>query len=372
MKKILLSTALSMVLVSPAFAEEEPPVKVLKVISAEEHAEAVAADMEAAKAVAEKAANEAVEATVNEVAEQGVVIESSQETPKAAPKGEFLQDGPTGDMTAVDAPSAPPEIEMSMSEDADAVPQEDKAQDNIAHDVAEEAPASGDHEGAHASWGYSGAGAAPYWGNLSAEYAACKDGQKQSPINIAKFLQEDVPNIESAYNPSPLSIVNNGHTVQVNYAPGSGFSVDDMRYELLQIHFHTPSEHYLDGAPYPMEAHFVHKAADGTLGVVGVMMKVGEHNHTIEAIWLNTPINAGGTKEVESVEINAADLMPASLDYYKYDGSLTTPPCSEGVRWHVMKDTIELSETQLKAFQALFPVNARPVQPLNDRVVTGD
>ncbi|HOO81179.1 MAG TPA: carbonic anhydrase family protein [Alphaproteobacteria bacterium] len=228
------------------------------------------------------------------------------------------------------------------------------------------------HGTAQAHWGYSGGEAAPYWGTLDGSYELCASGQEQSPVNIAKFLQEDVPDITLSYKPSSLNVVNNGHTIQVNYDAGSGFEAAGVNYNLLQLHFHTPSEHYLDGAPYPMEMHLVHKAADGTLGVIGVMMKIGGHNPVIEGVWQNAPIQAGGSKSIESVEINAADLMPASLEYYKYDGSLTTPPCSEGVRWHVLKEPIEISEMQLKAFQALFPVNARPVQSLNDRVITGD
>jgi carbonic anhydrase len=225
------------------------------------------------------------------------------------------------------------------------------------------------HMGVH--WGYMGAGAAQHWGDLKEDYHACKGGKAQSPINIAKFLQEDLPDLTGTYVKSPLIVVNNGHTVQVNFSEGSSLSVDGTVYNLLQAHFHTPSEHYLDGAPYPMEVHFVHQAADGTLGVVGAMMKVGEANPAIEGIWQNVPA-AGETKEVSGVEIAATDLMPENLDYYKYEGSLTTPPCSEKVQWHVLKDTIEISESQLRAFQSVFPVNARPVQPLNVRVVTGD
>ena len=225
---------------------------------------------------------------------------------------------------------------------------------------------------AHTAWGYSGANAAPYWGTLDTAYEVCQQGSQQSPINIAKFLQEDLPNLSFQYKPSPLEVENNGHTIQVNYAPASGFSTGDKSYNLSYIDFHTPSEHYLDGAPYPMEAHLVHKALDGSIAHIAVMMKVGEHNPLVEGIWLNAPIETGATKTPSGVEISAADLLPVSKAYYKYEGSLTTPPCTEGVQWYVMKDPIEISEQQLKAFQALFPVNARPVQALNDRVVTGD
>ncbi|MCB1652117.1 MAG: carbonic anhydrase family protein [Alphaproteobacteria bacterium] len=220
-------------------------------------------------------------------------------------------------------------------------------------------------------WGYDGPGAAKHWGDIDTANEACKSGKSQSPINIARFLQEDLPDLHPTYAEASLDIVNNGHTVQINFAPGSKLEVGGITYDLLQLHFHTPSEHYLDGAPYPMEMHLVHKAEDGTLGVVGVLIKVGEANPEIEKIWQNVP-PAGREVSVQDVSINAANLLPESLDYYRYEGSLTTPPCTEGVQWHVLKDTIEVSEDQLRAFQSVFPVNARPVQPLNERVIIGD
>ncbi len=223
-----------------------------------------------------------------------------------------------------------------------------------------------------ASWGYSGAGAAPYWGTLSPSYEACASGQAQSPINISEYLQENLPAIEAGYVDSGLSVFNTGKTIQVNFDEGSSIGVNGQQYNLLQLTFHTPSEHYLDGAPYPMEAQFVHQTESGAVGIVSVMMRLGAHNPVIEGIWQNAPIQAGETKDVDSVKINAAALMPSSLSHYHYTGSLTIPPCTEGVEWFVMKDTLELSEIQLKAFQALFPVNARPVQSLNDRVVSGN
>ncbi|MEZ5813784.1 MAG: carbonic anhydrase family protein [Alphaproteobacteria bacterium] len=223
-----------------------------------------------------------------------------------------------------------------------------------------------------ASWGYAGAGAAPYWAMLDEAYEKCGSGNMQSPINIARFLQEDLPDIVAAYKSSPLALVNSGHTIELKFQPGSGFSTDAVEYRLEKAQFHTPSEHYLDGAPYPMELQLMHRTDDGHYGVISVMVKLGEHNPVVEGIWQNAPIQAGGSKVIDTVEISAGDLLPQSLDYYRYEGSLTTPPCSEGVRWHILKEPIEISETQLKAFQALFPVNARPVQALNDRVITGD
>lgn len=222
-------------------------------------------------------------------------------------------------------------------------------------------------------WGYgTGAMGSDGWGDVSAEFTTCKTGTKQSPINISKFYQEDLPNIEPLYNEVPLSVVNNGRTLEFNYAPGSGFKIDGLGYRLQKFIFHTPSEHYMDGAPYPMELQFVHQADDGSWAIVAVMIKAGEHNKFIEALWQNAPANTGGEKTIEDVKLSATDLMPSSLDYYRYDGSLTMPPCTEGVQWMVLKEPIEASEEQIKTFQKLFPTNARPVQPLGDRVVTGD
>ncbi len=334
MKKLLLSTALSLAIVYPATAEESRTAGGDKIQVIESSA---GSESDAVQRAAEKMAEDsqvAVEGAVETAAEEAV----EETTEAAAEEVEKIQ--------AVEPAAADAEHEIQEKREA--------------------------HGAGQAHWGYGGAESAPYWGTLDEAYHACGAGQAQSPINISKFLQEDLADIVSAYNPSSLSVVNNGHTIQVNFESGSSFSTDNMKYDLLQAHFHTPSEHYLDGAPYPMEVHFVHKAADGALGVIGVMMKVGEHNKVIEGIWQNAPINAGDEKNIESVKISATDLMPESKEYYKYEGSLTTPPCSEGVRWHVMKDPIDVSEGQLKAFQALFPVNARPVQALNDRVVTGD
>ncbi|MBX2833619.1 MAG: carbonic anhydrase family protein [Micavibrio sp.] len=221
------------------------------------------------------------------------------------------------------------------------------------------------HEAPAHKWGYNAKNGAATWDGL------CKMGKKQSPINIVRFLQEDQPDLSMTYEDGPLTVENNGHTVVVKFAAGSNIVLDGVNYELAQANFHTPSEHYLDGAPYPMEAHLVHKNAQGAHAVIGVMMKVGAHNPVIEGIWQNVPAN-GATKSVDGVMINAVQLLPENKAYYAYEGSLTTPPCSEGVRWHVMQDAIELSESQLRAFQSVFPVNARPVQPLNGRVVTGD
>ena len=221
-------------------------------------------------------------------------------------------------------------------------------------------------------WSYLGVTGAAHWGEMGEEFKACGTGKTQSPINIEEYKQDpNLPPILPVYHPSVLNIANNGHTLQVNAAPGSQISVGGKVYDLKQFHFHTPSEHYLDGAPYPMEVHFVHQNPDDhEIAVVGAMIKIAAHNKVIEGIWQNAPA-AGGHRQVENFTILASDLLPPDLRYYKYIGSLTTPPCTEGVQWHLLQNNIEISEDQLRAFQAMFPVNARPVQPLNGRDVRG-
>jgi len=222
-------------------------------------------------------------------------------------------------------------------------------------------------------WSYEGETGASHWAGLDPSYEACATGHMQSPINIDSFSQKGQEALGFSYQPAnAMNIANNGHTIQVNFNPGNELSVGGKTYELKQLHFHTPSEHYIDGAPYAMEMHLVHKAADGQLAVVGVMMEVGGegHNQNLEKVWQNAPI-VEGANLAEGVEFSPASLLPASSSYFNYSGSLTTPPCTEGVSWFVMQDPIQISAGQLTAFQRLFPVNARMIQPLNGRTVTG-
>ncbi len=219
-------------------------------------------------------------------------------------------------------------------------------------------------------WAYDGEGAPSLWGGLKQEYALCRMGKQQSPIDISTVTITDLADIEFNYQPSPLDITNNGHTIQVNYAAGSSMTVDGKQYELLQFHFHSPSEHTVGGKAYDMVVHLVHKAADGQLGVIGVMFKTGgEVNNAIAKLWLNMPETAGETVKVDDVMISAADLLPRDLTYFNYSGSLTTPPCSEGVNWMVMATPGHIAPVQVKQFTDLFPLNVRPVQPLNGRSV---
>jgi carbonic anhydrase len=215
-----------------------------------------------------------------------------------------------------------------------------------------------------AHWGYEGPHGPQHWGDT---YAACR-GAAQSPVDIRQTqpATSGAP-IAFDYRASALSVVNNGHTIQVDYEPGSSITVGGTRYELLQFHFHRPAEERVQGRVYPLDAHLVHRAADGTLAVVAVLFNDGAPQPTIDAIWRHLPRTAGEQRTVSNVMINAAGLLPADRSYYAYTGSLTTPPCSENVRWHVLKTPSSVSNLQLHLFP--FPMNARPVQPLNGRVV---
>ena len=219
-----------------------------------------------------------------------------------------------------------------------------------------------------AHWGYEGHEGPAHWGDLAEEYVTCKTGKSQSPINITGSKPAQLADIKFSYEPSALDIVNNGHTIQVNYAAGSSLDVGGKKYKLLQFHFHSPSEHTVDGKPYDMVAHLVHQADDGQLGVIGILMKKGKANPVIDSIWSQLPKHAGDHKQADT-KINVTELLPAKHTYYNYSGSLTTPPCSEGVNWMVMQTPVEVSAEQIATFTNIFSTSVRPVQALHERSI---
>ncbi|MEM8810070.1 MAG: carbonic anhydrase family protein [Cyanobacteria bacterium P01_G01_bin.38] len=232
--------------------------------------------------------------------------------------------------------------------------------------IAVSAPALAGSDMPH--WSYGGATNPTQWGRLGHDFALCEVGRDQSPIDIDDVVAGTPAEIVFDYNPVPLQVVNNGHTIQVNYAEGSTVSINGDEYNLLQFHFHTPSEHTTSGQAAAMELHLVHRNAAGELAVVGVMLEAGVAHPVIDTIWAHIPEEAE-TKAVEDVTINAADLLPGGVSYYSYAGSLTTPPCSEAVWWNILVEPIQVSEEQIAAFERLYPVNARPVQPTNGRII---
>lgn len=225
-------------------------------------------------------------------------------------------------------------------------------------------------EGAHpAHWGYSGEVGPEHWAEIEPDYGVCSSGRNQSPIDLSGFIDADLPKIDFDYRPGGHQVVNNGHAIQVNYNPGSSIKVDSTTFELKQFHFHSPSENTINGKSFPMEAHFVHADAKGNLAVVALMFEEGESNKVLERIWPQVTQVLNGQKALRP-EVSAADLLHADRDYYRYSGSLTTPPCSEGVRWFVLKHPARATAEQLGIVgKAIGHPNNRPVQPVGARPV---
>lgn len=212
-------------------------------------------------------------------------------------------------------------------------------------------------------WGYVGHAGPEHWGELSPQFAACRDGKNQSPVDISAAVDAPLPPLALAYGSAATNVVNNGHTVQFNFAPGSVLKVDGLSFALKQLHFHTPSENHIEGKSYPLEAHLVHASSDGQLAVVAVLYEQGSDNAVLAASWAQLPMQVSEPLPL-SAALKAQDLLPAARDYYRYSGSLTTPPCSEGVRWLVMKEHPQISQQQVKHFMAAVgQANNRPLQP---------
>jgi len=216
-------------------------------------------------------------------------------------------------------------------------------------------------------WTYEGHGGPADWGHLSPEYGACSIGKGQSPVDLSNAVAEALPHPKVAWKPVPLKVLNNGHTIEVAGAGGGTIEVDGAIYSLAQFHFHHRSEHTVDGKPFDLECHFVHKAVEpgGGLAVLGVLIAAGDANPAVERIFAIMPASAGETAANEPFDPTA--LLPKELATFRYSGSLTTPPCSEIVQWAVLKQPISASAEQIARFAALFPNNARPIQPLNGR-----
>jgi carbonic anhydrase len=220
-----------------------------------------------------------------------------------------------------------------------------------------------------AHWGYEGNDSPEHWGKLSPDYALCSTGKNQSPINITQTLEAETPKITINYTQGGYEVINNGHTIQVNVNSGSSITLQGHTYQLKQFHFHAPSENEIDGKSYPLEAHFVHADDKGNLAVIGVMFKIGKENSALKKAWANMPAKAGDKAELVH-KISAISLLPNNKDYYRFNGSLTTPPCSEGVTWLVMKKPMTVSQAQLEQFtKVMGHPNNRPVQPVNARPV---
>lgn len=233
-----------------------------------------------------------------------------------------------------------------------------------------EASAPAAHSGHQVHWEYSGDKGPAHWGELAEEFALCGSGTAQTPIDIEPTTREALPNPEVRYQQGTATLVNNGHTVQANAAPGNQLVIDGVTYALVQMHFHAPSEHTVAGVPAPLELHFVHKSADGTLAVLGALVQESAHaNPAWSPLVAALAAQAAGGA---TLVIDWPALVPADMTTYRYMGSLTTPPCSEGVHWLVLQTPLLLSAPQIAAFTALYTGNARPLQERNERPVVAD
>ena len=218
-------------------------------------------------------------------------------------------------------------------------------------------------------WDYSGADGPSHWADLDPSFATCKTGKQQSPIDIkgAKNDPALLP-LQIDYKPSPLRVLDNGHTIRVNFEPGSSITVNGTAYMLSQFHFHKPSEEEINGKKYAMVIHLVNERSGGA-AVIALLVKESAANPTVQKVWDNIPKEKNKENLISSVTIDAAGLLPADQNYYNFDGSLTIPPCGESVNWFVMKTPIEMSAAQIAAFAKLYPMNARPIQPTNGREI---
>jgi carbonic anhydrase len=217
-------------------------------------------------------------------------------------------------------------------------------------------------------WSYDGAGGPESWARLNPEFAKCGSGQRQSPIDIRGGIKVDLDPVQFDYKPTGFGVVDNGHTVQVNVGSGNAIEVQGRRYDLVQFHFHRPSEERIDGRQFDMVAHLVHKDAEGRLAVVAVLLDRGSAHPVVQQVWNNLPLEKGEQLNART-PIDLTGLLPEDRRYFTYMGSLTTPPCSEGVLWMVMQQPVTLSQAQINIFARLYPMNARPIQAASGRLI---
>jgi len=220
-----------------------------------------------------------------------------------------------------------------------------------------------------ANWAYEGKDGPLNWGKLDPAYAACSKGKEQSPIDIrGAHLNKSLPPIEFHYIAGSMTLTNTGHTVQVTPPAGSYIVVGGTRYDLVQFHFHHPGEEAVKGKLPDMTLHLVHKSADGKYAVIAVRLNEGDPNAVLAALWQHLPKKTGETDKLTD-EMSPAGLLPADRGYWTYTGSLTAPPCTEGVRWFVFEQEVDISRAQLRAFGALYKVNSRLIQDTHGRKI---
>ena len=217
-------------------------------------------------------------------------------------------------------------------------------------------------------WSYEGESGPANWSKINVDWAKCGNGNRQSPIDIRDGMKVELEQISFDYHPSSFSVVDNGHTVQVGVSGGNYITVQNRMFELQQFHFHRPSEERINGKAFEMVVHLVHRDAEGRLAVLALLLERGAPQATIQTVWNNLPLEKFETMQ-PTILLDPAEMLPARRDYYTYMGSMTEPPCSEGVLWMVMKQPVQASPAQMALFSRLYPLNARPIQPTNGRII---
>ena len=217
-------------------------------------------------------------------------------------------------------------------------------------------------------WSYEGDSGPANWSKINVDWAKCGNGSRQSPIDIRDGMKVELEQISFDYHPSSFNVVDNGHTVQVGVSGGNYITVQNRMFELQQFHFHRPSEERINGKAFEMVVHLVHRDAEGRLAVLALLLERGAPQATIQTVWNNLPLEKFETMQ-PTILLDPAEMLPARRDYYTYMGSMTSPPCSEGVLWLVMKQPVQASPAQMALFSRLYPLNARPIQPTNGRII---
>ncbi|PWF55719.1 carbonic anhydrase [Massilia glaciei] len=287
----------------------------------------------------------------------------SQPAPAAAPLSEAAQDAADEQAEAELAAKIAKRLAiLRADQDARAAAAARHRKAAPARRAAAPAHAHGTH------WSYEGEHGPAHWGKINPAWAKCGIGKRQSPIDIRDGMKVNLEKVAFEYSPSPFTVVDNGHSVQVGVGPGNYLTVQGRRYELLQFHFHRPAEERVNGKGFEMVVHLVHRDVAGKLAVVALLLERGQEQQTIATVWGNLPLEKNITV-APSVVLDAGQMLPPQREYYTYMGSLTTPPCSEDVLWIVMKQPVQASPEQLAVFSRLYPLNARPVQAASGRVI---
>jgi len=311
-------------------------------------------------------------------AEQRAAKGKASKSKASTPQMVLTIESETKNGTAHGAPTPPPEVATAYTRAHSLTnPVDSRAATRAAALAAVGAPtvthkeALELHEAGVVHWGYSGDSGPQAWARLKPEYNLCARGQRQSPIDIQDFetLKGPAEPLQINYQPSGATVLNNGHTIEVDVAGDNSLTVRGSTYKLVQFHFHHPSEEHINGQGTDMVAHLVHRNVDGQLAVLAVLLREGKANAMVNNVWTYMPLDTGDQVRMPAGLLNVAELLPQDQRYYQFMGSLTTPPCSENVLWMVLKQPMDISKEQLRLFSQLFPNNARPTQPSNGRVV---